>query len=253
MAVSAADRGSPARPYQLFMLALCLYALSVLAAEALVPMSARTRDVLTIADTAVCVVFFADFLVCLYRAPSRRRYLITWGWLDLLSSMPTLPLLRIGRVGRVVRLIRVIRGFRATRTIAAFVLERRADAVFLASGLVTLLILVFSSIAVLHFESGANATIRTPEDAVWWSAVTMATVGYGDKYPVTLEGRLIGILLITTGVGLFGTFAGFVASWFTRPTGSRSLTELEALRDEVRELRRTIVDLKERHVPSDRA
>jgi voltage-gated potassium channel len=44
--------------------------------------------------------------------------------------------------------------------------------------------------------------------------VTITTVGYGDKFPVTTEGRLIAALLMTAGVGLFGTFTAFVASWF---------------------------------------
>ena len=44
--------------------------------------------------------------------------------------------------------------------------------------------------------------------------MTITTVGYGDKYPVTTEGRMIAVFLMTTGVGLFGTFTGFVASWF---------------------------------------
>jgi voltage-gated potassium channel len=55
---------------------------------------------------------------------------------------------------------------------------------------------------------------QTAEDALWWAYVTITTVGYGDKFPVTSEGRLIAGFLMTAGVGLFGTFTGFVASWF---------------------------------------
>ncbi len=46
--------------------------------------------------------------------------------------------------------------------------------------------------------------------------VTVTTVGYGDKYPITTEGRIIGVVLMLVGVGIFGTFSGFVASWFTQ-------------------------------------
>jgi voltage-gated potassium channel len=59
-----------------------------------------------------------------------------------------------------------------------------------------------------------GSNIRTAEDALWWAYVTITTVGYGDKYPVTSEGRIIAVALITVGVGLFGTFTAFVASWF---------------------------------------
>lgn len=75
---------------------------------------------------------------------------------------------------------------------------------------------LFSSIAILQVEDSPNSNIKSAEDAIWWSYVTITTVGYGDKYPVTTEGRLIAAVLMTAGVGLFGTFTGFLASWFVQ-------------------------------------
>lgn len=79
---------------------------------------------------------------------------------------------------------------------------------------IAVLMVIFSSIAILQVETDINSNIKTAEDAIWWSYVTITTVGYGDKFPVTTEGRLIAAILMTAGVGLFGTFTGFVASWF---------------------------------------
>jgi len=59
-----------------------------------------------------------------------------------------------------------------------------------------------------------KSNIKSAEDAIWWTIVTVTTVGYGDKYPVTTEGRVIGILVMVAGVGLFGTYTGFIASLF---------------------------------------
>lgn len=73
--------------------------------------------------------------------------------------------------------------------------------------------IIFSSIAILQVETKEASNIKTAEDALWWSYVTITTVGYGDKFPVTTEGRIIAMLLMTVGVGLFGTFTGYVASW----------------------------------------
>ena len=93
-----------------------------------------------------------------------------------------------------------------------------------------LLVVVFSSVAILHFESGPASNISTPEDALWWAVVTMTTVGYGDRYPVTTEGRIVAAVCMIAGVGLFGTFTGFVASWFLAPGEEEQEDELESIR-----------------------
>jgi voltage-gated potassium channel len=61
-------------------------------------------------------------------------------------------------------------------------------------------------------QSSPDANIKTAVDAIWWTYVTITTVGYGDRYPVTLAGRLVGILVLTTGVAVFATFAGYIST-----------------------------------------
>jgi voltage-gated potassium channel len=207
-----------------------------------------TRTILGYADTAVCGLFFIDFVITFARSSNRGRYLLTWGWLDLLSSIPAVDALRWGRAARIIRILRVLRGIKATKVLSEFILYRRAQSAFLAALLVSVLLIVFSASAVLQFETSPEANIRTPEDAVWWATVTITTVGYGDKFPLSSEGRLIAALLMTAGVGLFGTFSGFVAAWFLG-SPARQSAELEAIRslhqqvaelhEEVRHLRRS--------------
>jgi voltage-gated potassium channel len=212
MATAALTSPHKIRPYQIFILALCIYALLILAIETIFPLQPETRKVLDYTDLGVCILFFVDFIISIVHSPNRWRYFLHWGWIDLLSSIPAVHILRIGRLARVVRVFRLLRGFRATRILAGFVLERRAESAFLAAALVTILTVAFSAIAVLHCESVPESNIKSPEDAVWWAMATITTVGYGDRYPVTTEGRFIGVLLMVVGVGLFGTLAGFVAS-----------------------------------------
>ena len=232
-----ADRS---RHYELFMLALCLYALGLLVVTSFVALTPGTRQVLNWSDTAVCVLFFADFVLHVVRAEDKRRYLLTWGWLDLLSSIPSVEILRIGRAARVIRIFRVLRGVRATKLLATVVLRRRAQSTALAAVLVSLLLLFFSAAAVLQFEGLANGNIRNAGDALWWAFATITTVGYGDRYPVTMEGRLVAALLMTAGVGLFGILSGFVASWFLTPSQQQQESELAAVRGELAALRRAI-------------
>jgi voltage-gated potassium channel len=236
-----------AQPYELFMLGLCVFALIAMAVDTFLPIDQDSRTVLQWADTAVCLLFFLDFLHSLWRAENRWCYFITWGWIDLLSSIPTIDVLRWGRAGRILRVFRLLRGVRATRLLALFILSRRRESAFLAVTLVTILLVTFSSIAVLQFEDDSNSNIKGPSDAIWWSLVTLTTVGYGDRFPVTSEGRMVGALLMFAGVGLFGTMSGFVASWFLSPLRQKEEAEFDVLRREISELRLAVLEANRRN------
>jgi voltage-gated potassium channel len=182
-------------------------------------------------------VFFVDFIVNLVTSRNRLQYLLTWGWLDLLSSIPMLPAARLGRLARIFRVVRVIRGIRATRLVASLVLQHRAENTFLAAALVAILLTITCGAAMLHFESHIESSnIKTAEDAVWWAVVTITTVGYGDRFPVTTEGRLLAVVLMFAGVGLFGTFSAFLASWFIGGANQEQQSEIAELRQDIRRL-----------------
>lgn len=238
MLPSSGSKDVRSQPYQVFMLALCLYALGTLAFESFFLVDPSTHKILKYADNAVCALFFLDFLISLYRAPNKWQYLYTWGWIDLASSIPTVEALRWGRMTRVVRIFRVLRGVRATKLLISLILDWRSPGTFLAAALVSIVVIVFSSVAILQFEAGAyNSNITTAEDALWWAVVTITTVGYGDRYPVTAEGRIVALLLMIVGVGLFATFSGFVAAWFLTPEAKQQESELESLRQELATIR----------------
>jgi voltage-gated potassium channel len=137
-----------------------------------------------------------------------------WGWIDLISSIPYIDFLRAGRVLRLIRLIRVFRAFKATKLIFEHINRNKKQSALTSVALISFLMVIFSSIAILQFEKDVNSNIKTAEDAIWWSYVTITTVGYGDKFPITTEGRIIGAVLMTMGVGIFGTFTALVSSWF---------------------------------------
>jgi voltage-gated potassium channel len=226
--------------YQIFMLVLSIYALLALGFDAVLKPDPEIRDLIQYADTAVCIAFFFDFVRNLRRAENRWRYLYTWGWLDLLSSVPMLDSLRVGRVARVIRLLRVFRGIRATKHLAEYLLRHRTESAFLTAVLVSFVVIVFGGIAVLHFEDGPDANIKSAGDALWWAVATMTTVGYGDKFPLSTEGRLIAVLVMTAGVGLFGVLSGLVAAWFIQPGQKEEVDDIAELRHEVKQLRETL-------------
>src|SRR5512135_2108306 len=74
------------------------------------------------------------------------------------------------------------------------------------------------ALLMLRVESqSTQANIKTGIDALWWNIVTLSTVGYGDKYPVTTAGRVVGVIVIVVGVGLFSALTSFLAHSFLRP------------------------------------
>jgi len=225
-------------PYDLFMLVLCAWSLVILAAGAFVHWNDETGQILSYADTFVCGVFFLDFIRSLRRAPNKLRYLGTWGWIDLLSSIPAIDALRWGRSARVLRILRVMRGLKSARELAHYVAGRRTESTVLATMLFSLLLVVSCSIAVLEFEVPAAGNITTAQDAMWWAVSTMTTVGYGDRSRTTAEGRQVAVCLMSAGVGVFGMMSGLVATWFLSPGAKEADDDRE-------EIKRLLVELRQ--------
>ena len=231
--------------YQFFMLVLSVFALVLVAVMTFMRFEPDTLVILHWADLAVCGLFFLDFLHSLVTAPNRGRYLVTWGWIDLLSSIPLMSAFRFGRAARIVRVLRVLRAARASKTLAVFFVAHRARSGVVVATLLTFNAILFASISILQFERHApGASIHTPVDAVWWAVSTITTVGYGDTYPVTPGGRAVAGLLMVGGVALYGIVAGLIASWFILPSERAEGRELAELHEEIRALRRDLAAVR---------
>lgn len=194
-------------------LVLSIFLVFSLLVDTFFVLPSETSRVLHFFDNLLCIYFLFEFFYNLYLAKSKLNFL-KWGWVDLLSSIPFLDIFRYGRVVRVLKILRLLRGFRSTKHIIRFVFRNKKSGTFASVSLIALMLILFSSIAILQVENDNMSNIKTAEDAIWWAYVTITTVGYGDKFPVTTEGRVIGVVLMTAGVGLFGTFAGYVSTFF---------------------------------------
>lgn len=208
---------NPDRPkltlFQCIILVLSVYVLAALFIQTVFPLSPQTNQLLDKIDFIVCLIFIYDFFFRLYRAQSKLSFL-KWGWIDLISSIPMFDFLRWGRLVRLVRIFRILRAFRSTKILLHYLFKNRAKSTFATVAFISIVMVIFSSIAILNLENEPESNIKTASDALWWSFVTITTVGYGDKFPITYEGRIVAAFLMTAGVGLFGTFTAFVASLF---------------------------------------
>jgi voltage-gated potassium channel len=226
---------------EMLVLVLSLYSLGALTAELLLPLEAATRELLRRVDDFICAVFLLDFFLHLMLAPDKGAF---WrlGWIDLLSSIPEIGWLRWGRIFRVIRILRALRSFSAVST---HLRTDRARGTFVAVGLLSLIAVLFATIAVYELErSEPTASIHQGGDALWWAFATITTIGYGDFYPVTFGGRLVAVVLVIFGLSFFGTFTAYVASFFLEKAQLKEESEIHHLILEVRRLREKIEQLE---------
>lgn len=163
-------------------------------------------------DIVLTLIFLVDFTYRLKTAPSKSGYLRHGG--GIFDFLGCLPGLRIFRLFRIVRAVRVMRRLGGPRVLHELRTQFASGTLYLVVflGLLTLEVIALLE---LYFEKNASgANITTGGDALWWGYVTATTVGYGDQYPITLGGRIVGTLMLTVGVALFATFSGFLANAF---------------------------------------
>jgi len=173
--------------------------------------------VLTVMNAIFSMIFLADFTYRIFTAQSASAYFFRhFGWADLLASLP-FPQFKILRVFRLVRVYRLLRKV-GIRAVGRTLIKDRAGSALYVLLLMGILVLQFGSLTILAIEQNApGANITTASDALWYTLVTISTVGYGDYYPVTNLGRICGAGIIVLGVGIFGTFTGYLANLFLSP------------------------------------
>jgi voltage-gated potassium channel Kch len=232
--------------YECFILALSVLSLVNLVLMFTLPLP-QSREIIQICDIVLSGIFLLDFGFRLISAPSRRGYLVRQhGWLDFFGSLP-FPGFRLFRLFHVVRVTRLLRRS-GTRRLWRVMLGDRAGSTLALVLTLTIVLVEAASVLVLAIEVRARGSnIQTPSDALWWTYVTVATVGYGDRYPVTDLGRVVGVVAMTAGVILFGALTAFLANAFVRPPANQrgnagadhpELTaELAEIRRELRALR----------------
>ncbi len=195
-----------------------------------------------IADYVIWLVFAVEFAIRLMLARRRWNYLHRH-FLDVL--VVALPVLRPLRLLRLVMLLRVLHR-RAAGTL------RGRVAYYVISS--TLVLIYCAALAILDAERGKpGANIETLGQALWWSVTTVSTVGYGDYYPVTTEGRFVAVGLMIGGVALIGAVAASMSSWLLDQLREVEVEAEAATRRDIEALRGQLDRIEARLQPSDPA
>ena len=196
--------------------------------------------VLALVNFVLIIFFIGDFLARLVKSPSKSEYFLRqYGWADFLSCLP-FSQTNVFRLFRLIKVYRLLRDF-GIRKIKDAIVQERADTALFILLFVTILMLEFGSLGMLAIESQSSVSnITTAPDALWYMVVTLSTVGYGDQYPVTTQGRVLGAFVILTGVGIFGTLTGYLANFFLSPPKKKEsgdeLSDIRSQLDAIKEL-----------------
>lgn len=236
-----ADRWERRTAWPLTVLAVVFlgaYAVPVLRPDA----GADVRALCYTVSVVIWALFGLDYAIRFVLATDRRRF-VRSHLFDLIVLI--LPMFRQ------LKLLRIVT--------AMVVLNRRAERwtrgrLSLYVGSATLLLVVTSGLAILDAErANVEANIDSYPDALWWSLVTITTVGYGDHYPLTPLGKIVALALMIGGIGLIGFVTGSLATWIverisederaTEPAHDMSVlrAEIAALRSEIVALRGAVV------------
>ena len=166
---------------------------------------ASTQTLLNAAQWISWIAFATDLIYGLTKSNDKKRYLMKH---PLEVAAVLLPFLRPLRLMRVISF-----GGLALQKVAI----GRQFAITVKVAISALFISYIAAIQITISERGVEGSnIKTFSDGLWWAVTTVTTVGYGDRFPTTTEGRLLAVLLMITGISLVGVITASVAAWFVK-------------------------------------
>jgi voltage-gated potassium channel len=209
--------------------------LPVLIIPLITPVHGAVAETLAVIDYMVWALFVLEYLIKLYLSPSRSQFFKTHILDLLIVAVPFFRPLRVTRLARLARLARVgvvlARGITRAKGLLShkglhFVLLTVAVIIFASAGLVT-----------VAERSAPSGNIHNLGQGLWWAAVTVTTIGYGDHYPVTAFGQGVAVVLMIVGISLIGVLTATVASYFLGQDLDRDKTDRAILKAELEQSR----------------
>ena len=216
------------------MLLLAVATLPLVLVPELFELSDAVESWILIGDIVVWAAFAVDLSIRVWLSEHRVRFLLDHPLDVLIVVVPVLRPLRIIRFGA------LLRPLMATGIVARDLRKRAAHWAFVGAAIVIVVATAIAGIVERETEGG----IENWGTVIWWAIATITTVGYGDVVPVSPMGRIVGVLLMLVGIGVFGVLTANIAAWFveqTQKSEQKQISdELARLREELRLLREEI-------------
>ncbi len=211
------------RSFALFIQFLIVLSVITFSLETLPSLKPQSRIILNSIEIFCVVIFTAEYLARILVADKKIKFIFSFfGLIDLFAILPfylsfgvDLRSLRVLRMFRLFRLLKLVRYNKAMRHFtSAMLLAREQIILFMA---ITLILIYFSAVGIYYFENEAQPEhFASIFDSLWWSIVTLTTVGYGDVYPITVGGRVFTFFILLIGLGIVAIPTGIISSSLTK-------------------------------------
>jgi voltage-gated potassium channel len=209
-----------------FLIVLSVITFSI---ETLPDLKTQTIVILNSIEAFCVIIFTFEYVARIYVADSKPKFIFSFfGIIDFLAILPfylsfgiDLRSLRLLRMFRLFRLFKMMRYNKAIKHFAeAMVMAKEQIILFM---LITLMLIYFAAVGIYYFENEAQPeNFSSIFDSLWWSIVTLTTVGYGDVYPITSGGRIFTFFILMIGLGIVAIPTGIISSSLTQAVDSKS-------------------------------
>lgn len=149
------------------------------------------------------------FYLSIVNFDGQEKYFATWGWIDLASCIPVFGW---GRIAKIIRVFKLLKTIRSSKVLIDAISRKKGESALLSAVVVMIFAVLFGSVAILQCEMDeSNGSIHNASDAVWWTFCTVMKGGCENYDPVSIEGRLVAVVLMFVGMAVNGTVIGFLA------------------------------------------
>lgn len=193
--------------------------------ETIPSLATETRNTLHIIEFFCVIIFTVEYVLRLYASEKKLKFIFSFfGIIDVLAILPFYLSfgidLRSVRAFRLFRLFRILKLVRYNKAIKKFgTALKGAKEELLLFFFITLIILFLSAVGIYYFENEAQPeNFSSVFDSLWWSIVTLTTVGYGDVYPITVGGKVFTFVMLIVGLGIIAIPAGIISSALSTAT-----------------------------------
>ena len=211
--------------FAIFIQFLIILSVITFSIETLPHLHPQTRFVLNSIELFCVLIFTLEYFARIYVADKKLKFVFSFfGLIDFFAILPfylsfgvDLRSLRVLRLFRIFRLLKLVRYNKAMRHFTkAMLMAKEQIILFMA---MTLVLIYFAAVGIYYFENEAQPDhFSSIFDSLWWSIVTLTTVGYGDVYPITVGGRVFTFFILLIGLAIVAIPTGIISSSLTKAT-----------------------------------